>query len=180
MRIRMFFGNKDYRSMVLKYVKIKIVEIVTWPYHFIKALYQAYRLQKDYPNPWDRHVKTREIINANEARQEQTEVFKLHSKLIGAETCYIICMLASFSYKTEGSNATIDDYAKNLADFNGFKATMQSLFAEFKQHNVSIPEELESLIDTTEIDDYTTCEAIEEYATRLNGLIDSIIHKSES
>lgn len=159
---RQFVTDKEYRAVKLMIAMCRIKYVLLKPLARIEGIVYMIKLYRDYPNSWDRYVKMKED-------EERTRRFIEMNHLIGSITCYLMSLVSYTCYKCGEAVET-----SNWQDFEKDRAEILTCIDNLKEMRVEIPDELLEAVNMTQIDDFDSIEAEEEYSRKLYGLYEQI------
>lgn len=166
----LFFKSHNYREMFFLHVKLSIKNWIMKPFMYIKAIYEAIKLNRDYPSRWDRYVKLKEIEHNTKLKQKNQAKATAYTKFIGAISRFDICLL-SYSSCSSKSDVTKDDYK---VQFDAAKKEVEACIEELENLDVVIPDELKTIVMTTNVDSYTDLDEHNDFHTNLHTICDKI------
>ena len=167
-KLLLFFKSRNYREMFFLHVKLSIKNWIMKPFMYIKAIYETIKLNRDYPSSWDRYVKLKEIEHNTELKQKNQAKATAYTKFVGAISRFDICIL---SYSSSGNNAEKDDYE---IQFDAAKKDVEACIKELEKLDVVIPDELKTIIMTTNVDSHTDLDEYNDFHTNLHTICDKI------
>lgn len=170
-KFKLFFNSRDYRKMCLLYVKLYFIKFIMKPFIFIKAVFETFKFNHDYPNSWDRYVNLKEIEHNTEVKQKNKAKATSYTKLIGAISRFDICIL-SYSSCSNRSDITKEDYE---VQYDAAKKEIQACIEELEKLDVVISDEFKSIVMSTNVDSFTNLDEYIEFHTNLHIVCDKII-----
>lgn len=174
-KLRLFLKSRDYRYMFLMSIKSKVLYVISLPYIYVKAIYETEKLYRDYPDPWERHVKIMECKRETERIEQETEKLKTTSRLLGDCTCFLIFLLNYCSYHHQ-DNIPKEQYEELSQKFTQVKAEIEANISQLEQLGGSVPQELKEVIKDTEINRFTDYDEFQKFSDKVNELMDLILN----
>lgn len=148
--LKLFFTSKDFRKLVLLTIKNRFIEIVSYPFIWIKALWKTIELYRTTPNSWDRYVKLKEEEAEVQDLEKKEKFMEAQMGAAGKATLMTIIMFACL-YSED-----VVDYNREEqeSEFEQYKEETLGFLDEMKSFGVDIPKDVIALINDSSIDMY--------------------------
>lgn len=166
MKLHLFFKSRDYRKMCL----FRIIDWIKTPFIYIKAVCKAIKLNIDYPNNWDKYVKIKDIEHHTELGQKEKAKAIAYCNFIGAISRFDICIFSC------GDEITRADQTNLQEEFDETKQEIQNCVKELEEMDVVIPDELKTIVESTnwDSDSFTNLEECKKFSDNLHVICDKI------
>lgn len=173
LRLQYFFKSRKYRNKYLLYVKACIIAWFKKPIIYIKAIHDAFKLNIDFPNRWDKYVKIKEIEHATELEQKRYSKHIAYNHFLETIVKFDICLLTYCSF-TNRNDITQENYDKLSSDFCQIKKEFQKYVKELDEMAVVVPEELKTIVESTNVDKFTNFDEYKIFSDNLHAISDTI------
>ena len=165
MKKNLIFTNAVYRKIWFGNLKGKVKMILTKPLIPIQAVWDTFKLYRDYPDKWDRYVRLKEIENENLEMAKKENIAIARSNFAFAVFRLNICWMVAVHIRP-------DEEQKNVAEFQQARKELDESIKELERNGIHIPEELKSELLETPIDQFNNLEELDVFTERIYGKMD--------
>lgn len=172
-KIKMFFNSAIYRKCILRKIKYFFIYGIKFLCAIARGIYDTLKLYMEYPNEWERYEEVRRINKKALKETRKKEILEAYSSFKNAIFCLNLGWISYCSF-TKRKDITQEDYQKLFDEFEKNKKKFFAYVSKLEWRGVSIPKELVTMVEETEIDRFSSMEEYEKFAEKLETLIDSI------